>query len=1244
MAEQRISRQELIRRQRRTGFIGRQGELASFKEVLRQRPEEAVQFLFHVRGQAGVGKSTLVRQMEGAAREAQALTAYVDESVTDAVEVMEAVSAQFSQQGLPMKAFDKRMATYLQRRHEADASAAAASQMVGEAVEPSGPTPSAASVVASQLGLVSLSMIPGVGAFTGAVDAQQVAAGVTQLKAILSTKFNNRDDVQLVLSPLEELTPVFLEDLTDIAQRRPWIALFIDTYERTGPLLDSWLRDVLLSDKYGELPVNVLAVLAGQTRLDERCWGDFADLITDLPLDVFTEAEARQLLTNKGVTDEQVVEVIFRLSGRLPVLISTLAESRPSSVAEVGDPSGTAVERFLKWETDPARRDAALTCALPQTLDEDIYRAAVDSEAESLFTWLASLPFVNYRAGQCRYHDVVRETMLRLQRQQSPSRWQEKHTQLADTFRVWRTELEKDVAPSGGWWDEERWRDYRFQELYHRLCANPRTEFRAALGVLIDAHERGVNSVRHCVRVILQAGRDADAGKLRDFGEQHLSRLEDRSTTVVECLSFLLSREELVSEDLARVYLLRAQHLGSAKKYESAVSDYSAALARDETIMRAYSGRGMTYQVMGRYTESLQDFDRAVELDPDNAAIRISRGLSHFFNRTLDDALADLNRSIELEPDNAWAHTARGITHHAAERYEDAIRDLARATEIEPDDAGTYFVRGLTYHSMKRYDDALADFGRSLDLQPDAVEFLSCRGATYGAAGRLNEALSDFDRALQLDPQSVSAYTNRGLTYRSLKRYDEALVDFDRALELDPQNASAYTNRALMYDSMKRYEDALADFNRAIDLDPEEPESFGDRALTYRSLKRHEDALVDFDRAIEISPDRASFYSNRGLTYGSLKRYEDAFADFNRAIELDPEDAGVFGNRGLIYRAVNRHEDALADFDRAIEIDPERAGLYSNRGAAYASLKRYEDALADCNRAIELDSQTAVHYTARAKLFGSMRRFSDALADLDHSIALDHRISWTYSVRGDIYEAMGRFSDALSDYDRCLEIDPHDSLVYCSRGDVYHDLARFDVALSEYERAIEVDSSNSYALHRQGLTFRLLGRNADAFAGCNRALELNPDDSEALALKGLLFRIDGRYDDALKVLDRAIAINPRSAWAYYEKSVVLYAKFHRDRNRFLMRAIKVINREPGGIEKKGNLFLSSCLVPRWQRAESHFADFMSSRPTPGVLRQLLEAVTSLAIAVPSRESSLTNFRIKIEERIGQAAGEDSYGS
>lgn len=99
--------------------MGRHGELAVFRETFARNPEEVgFPYLFHVHGNGGVGKSTLVRQWEATAREqTSVVTAFVDDEVHDALEAMETVSSQLGRQGFPLKKFEKHLTTYRQRRH-----------------------------------------------------------------------------------------------------------------------------------------------------------------------------------------------------------------------------------------------------------------------------------------------------------------------------------------------------------------------------------------------------------------------------------------------------------------------------------------------------------------------------------------------------------------------------------------------------------------------------------------------------------------------------------------------------------------------------------------------------------------------------------------------------------------------------------------------------------------------------------------------------------------------------------------------------------------------------------------------------------------------------------------------------------------------------------------------------------------------------------------------------------------------
>jgi hypothetical protein len=162
--------QELIRQRSRAGFVGRSDERATFRRNLELEPEdERHRFLFHVHGNAGVGKTFLVRELEHIARERGAFTAYVDENAGSVPEAMAAISRQLAAQGHRFKELDQLLDAHRERRHEAEATVATLD------LEPEGPSAVTATTV--RLGLAGLGLIPGAGPFTGAVDADRLAQG-----------------------------------------------------------------------------------------------------------------------------------------------------------------------------------------------------------------------------------------------------------------------------------------------------------------------------------------------------------------------------------------------------------------------------------------------------------------------------------------------------------------------------------------------------------------------------------------------------------------------------------------------------------------------------------------------------------------------------------------------------------------------------------------------------------------------------------------------------------------------------------------------------------------------------------------------------------------------------------------------------------------------------------------------------------------------------------------------------------
>ncbi|MGW0906904.1 tetratricopeptide repeat protein [Streptomyces sp. NPDC002853] len=950
--------QELIRRRRRAGFVGRRGELDAFRANFDVPPnDDRHRFLFHVHGIGGVGKTSLVREWEQLARERGALTAYVDEAVGSVPEAMAAIAAQFALRGRRCKDLTRLLATHRERRHEAESASAAgmfeaAGQEPGPAVVPA---PSTGSMTAARASLVGLGLLPGVGAFAGAVDPAQLAQGADRLRAGLSARLGSQDDVQLVLSPERVLTPVFLAELADAAKDAPWIVLFFDTYERTAPFLDSWLHDVMLTDRHGALPADVVVVTAGQQPFDTARWGGYGDFVMDVPLGPFTELEARGLLAGKGVVAEPVVEEVLRLSGGLPVLVSTLAEGRPAAPDDVGDPSATAVERFLKWERDPVRRAVALACALPRRLDADVFRAAVEgicaeAEVPGLFGWLRGLPFVSERSERVQYHDVVRAPMLRTQRKASPRGWAEAHGRLAETFAGWRAEAEAGVDAEE-LWEGEAWRELRLAESYHLLCAGERGALPAVLRDAVDACDMGEVVARRWAQVLVDAGDDAGGAAVGKWGRDLLAALTENAC--VDALGLLADRAGLDVRGQAVARMLRGRDLRESGAYEQALAEYDRAIALDPELARAHYGKGSTRAKQGDFAAAITELDRAVAVDP------------------------DYHRALRL----------RGEYHRVLGNWGESIRDLSRAIEIQPTDAYAWASRGAAQYSIEQDDEALADLNRAVELDPEYAWALARRARIWGHRGQRAEQMADLDRAARVSPQSAFVACERGDALRTADRPEEALAEYDRAIGLNDVYTSAYASRGAALNDLGRHEEALADLDRSLDLHPGNAWALTQRAGVHRVLGDHERALADVDRACALRPDSEGLLYLRGAVLHDLRRYEEACSALDQVLGMAPDYQLARVLRGSTLRKLGRYAEASADLDRAVEAEPDDGWTRVVRAENALASGRWEQALADLARYAEIgaDLDWARRKTAELHMWTGDPERALAVLDADDS-------------------------------------------------------------------------------------------------------------------------------------------------------------------------------------------------------------------------------------------------------------------
>ena len=745
------SLQDILKQRQQSGFVGRENQVNQFRQNLGLPLEDyRRRFLFNVWGQGGVGKSTLLRQFRKIADEAKIISAYIDEAEKSVPEVMGRLAEELERQGHKLTQFTERYKVYRQKRQELETDPEAPqgfSAFVGKTVV--------------KTGVRLARRVPVGGAVFDFVDEDALATQAGEWASYVAKKITNKDEVRLVQEPVEILTPLFLQDIFKIAKETA-VVLFFDTYERTGEFLDNWLREIL-EGRHGEVSLNILITIAGRQELDKNHWAPYEGLIVRFSLEPFTEEEAQQYLTRKGITNSRVIEVILRLSGNLPLLVGMLADAHPNDPNQVVEPSSSAVERFLKWIDDPKRRQVALDAAIPRCLNRDVIaKLRGEQEADELFTWLKETSFVNERSDGWAYHDVVKTQMLRHKRLSSPQGWADIHGKLAEYYDSLRNDLQLDEENKQR---DPSWQSHTLNVSYHNLCQSPQRNLSVSLNEFLAALKNQHKFAQQYAETMLQAGKDADSAEVQRWGKQLASGL--------------------------KAY--------DEKFYPVTLEMFTAVLQNSKIEVKwqpiALGWRGETYRLMERYVEALQDFDRAIELDPKYDWAIALRGLTFCLMELYPEALEDIDRAIELNPKYDWAIAHRGQTYLMLKLYNEALADFNRAIDLDSDSNWYLYNRALAYQALNQPDKAWADLALAIKLakqhyEKDAKDW----------SNAFNLAL--YYLAAQYHQPAERLYLHVLSKGASLERTHAAIQDLNDFLTVFPDHMQATSMRQLLQSSL----------------------------------------------------------------------------------------------------------------------------------------------------------------------------------------------------------------------------------------------------------------------------------------------------------------------------------------------------------------------------------------------------------------------------------------------------------
>jgi tetratricopeptide (TPR) repeat protein len=301
----------------------------------------------------------------------------------------------------------------------------------------------------------------------------------------------------------------------------------------------------------------------------------------------------------------------------------------------------------------------------------------------------------------------------------------------------------------------------------------------------------------------------------------------------VVCLVLLFALTAAIAaagEDIAPL-INSGKNLFEQKRYDDAITAFTAALIRDPKSREAYRLRGITYRAMKKYEESVSDFTRATALDPEGYDLYAGRAITKREMNDLSGAIEDMTSATRLAP------------------QKDALRVTMLLAAFKFD-AGDYA-------------GSLDACSRAKQLQP-SQDTANCAGKSMLKLGLYEKAILEFDSIIAVNDRLSYVFRYRAEAHLGLGNLDKARKDFDRAIELKPELASQKDIQdelsklaAMQKAALEKQAQEAADAKAAAEAKAASDAKAAKEAADAKAVKEAQDAKATKDATDAKAPKEA---------------------------------------------------------------------------------------------------------------------------------------------------------------------------------------------------------------------------------------------------------------------------------------------------------------------------------------------------------------------------------------------------
>lgn len=234
-----------------------------------------------------------------------------------------------------------------------------------------------------------------------------------------------------------------------------------------------------------------------------------------------------------------------------------------------------------------------------------------------------------------------------------------------------------------------------------------------------------------------------------------------------------------------------AQTWFDEKKYENAVQDCKAVVARTPRSAQANHLCGRALSQLGRHAEAIDYLRAAVAADPDLAAAQADLADLLFRSGELKGAEGSSRRAVILRPDELEYRLRLVEILEQADKKAEALAELSIAQEFAPGRFDLLIRLFRTLSRLGMYPEALRIAERAVLENGENDQTLYLLAASRYGVADMQGAVEACQKSLSHRADRPEVHVTLGSAFFALGRVDDASAAYQRALTIAPDFADA---------------------------------------------------------------------------------------------------------------------------------------------------------------------------------------------------------------------------------------------------------------------------------------------------------------------------------------------------------------------------------------------------------------------------------------------------------------------